>query len=139
MIRFSPHLLAPVKERTTRLRSSSSSPLLPLDYFVNHAKSLSLYRSFIRATRNLGTLEARWHTIKWIRTDFERYKGLVDSVSPRSSITHLWEPILNLLAHDSQQQAKTLLSLGARQLKQLNSTASLIGIDGSKFRGTKSA
>ncbi|KDE07482.1 hypothetical protein MVLG_02346 [Microbotryum lychnidis-dioicae p1A1 Lamole] len=116
MIRFSPHLLAPVKERTTRLRLSSSSPLLPLDYFVNHAKSLSLYRSFIRATRNLGTLEARWHTIKWIRTDFERYKGLVDS-----------------------QQAKTLLSLGARQLKQLNSTASLIGTDGSKFRGTKSA
>ncbi|SCV70359.1 BQ2448_1753 [Microbotryum intermedium] len=122
MIRLSAPLLAPVKPRTTRLRSCNSSPLLPLDYpldsaqFVNHAKSLSLYRSFIRATRNLGNLEARWDTLKWIRTDFERYKGLVDS-----------------------EKAKSLLSLGARQLKQLNSTGSLIGTDGSKFRGTKRA
>ena len=34
-----------------------------------------------------------------------------------------------------QEKAKTLLALGHRQLKQLNSTSMLVGPEGDKWRG----
>ncbi|GAA5864349.1 hypothetical protein JCM8547_005793 [Rhodosporidiobolus lusitaniae] len=89
-------------------------PSLPLDYFINRANALSLYRQFIRATRGLGDANTRWETVEFIRGDFERYRGVVDS-----------------------EKAKTLLALGSRQLKQLHSTGSLIGGDYAKWRGKK--
>lgn len=74
-----------------RLRPSSSpqsrgSRLLTLRFdrplqFINRANALSLYRQFIRATRSLGDAGARWETIEWVRGDFERYRGVVESVS----------------------------------------------------------
>ncbi|KAI5477153.1 hypothetical protein MNV49_006809 [Pseudohyphozyma bogoriensis] len=92
--------------------SRFSSPVLPLDYFLNKAKALSLYRSFIRATRGLGDHRTRFDTVQWIRADFERNRHVVDS-------------------------SKTLLGLGNRQLKQLNSTGMLVGSEGDKWRGMR--
>ncbi|GAA6019260.1 hypothetical protein JCM11491_001293 [Sporobolomyces phaffii] len=106
---------------TTLLRAShrvsrfADTPPLPLDYFINRASALSLYRQFIRSTRTLGGLDARWETVQWIRADFERYRTVVES-----------------------EKSRTLLALGQRQLKQLNATGSLLGGDSSKFRGTRS-
>ncbi|GAA5959969.1 hypothetical protein JCM21900_001444 [Sporobolomyces salmonicolor] len=93
----------------------ANTPALPLDYFINRANALSLYRQFIRATRGLGDARARWETVEWVRGDFERYRDVVES-----------------------EKAKTLLALGHRQLKQLNSTGSLIGGDSAKWRGKRS-
>ncbi|GAA5862388.1 hypothetical protein JCM3774_002500 [Rhodotorula dairenensis] len=90
----------------------ADKPALPLDYFVNRAKALALYRQFVRATKSLGDARTRWETMQWIRNDFERNRAVVDS-----------------------EKCKTLLSLGHRQLKQLGSTSSLIGGNTSKFRG----
>lgn len=36
-----------------------------------------------------------------------------------------------------QVKCKTLLALGGRQLKQLNSTGMLVGSEGDKWRGTR--
>ncbi|BGP19137.1 hypothetical protein JCM10213_006832 [Rhodosporidiobolus nylandii] len=102
--------------RAARPSRFASQPALPLDYFINRANSLSLYRQFIRATRGLGDAAARWETMQWVRGDFERYKGVVES-----------------------EKAKTLLALGHRQLKQLNSTGSLIGGQGDRWRGRRGA
>ncbi|GAA5836729.1 hypothetical protein JCM3766R1_007003 [Sporobolomyces carnicolor] len=99
---------------TTRASRFADKPPLPLDYFLNRAKALSLYRQFIRSTRSLGGLHARWETVQWIRGDFERYRSVVES-----------------------EKSRTLLALGQRQLKQLNATGSLLGGENSKFRGTK--
>ncbi|GAA5892223.1 hypothetical protein JCM6882_003615 [Rhodosporidiobolus microsporus] len=102
------------KQATPRTSRFANKPALPLDYFINRANALSLYRQFVRATRGLGDLTARWETAQFVRGDFERYKDVVDS-----------------------EKAKTLLALGNRQLKQLNSTGSLIGGQGDKWRGRK--
>ncbi|GAA5843304.1 hypothetical protein JCM9279_002056 [Rhodotorula babjevae] len=99
--------------RTSRL---ARTPHLPLDFFIHRASSLALYRQFIRATRSLGDVDARWETVQWVRKDFERYRGMVDS-----------------------EKSKTLLALGQRQLKQLHATGSLIGGDSAKWRGRRSA
>ncbi|GAA6061154.1 hypothetical protein JCM10212_005740 [Sporobolomyces blumeae] len=88
---------------------------LPLEQFINRAKALALYRQFIRATKSLGQRSARWETVQWIRGDFEQYRHVVDS-----------------------EKSRTLLALGQRQLKQLNATGSLLGIDSDKFRGNRS-
>ncbi|GAA5825794.1 hypothetical protein JCM5353_001430 [Sporobolomyces roseus] len=100
-----------VTRRTSRF---ADKPPLPLDYFINRASALSLYRQFIRSTKSLGDLKARWETVQWIRGDFERYKDVVES-----------------------EKSRTLLALGKRQLKQLNSTGSLLTPESSKFRGTR--
>ncbi|GAA5988403.1 hypothetical protein JCM5350_005298 [Sporobolomyces pararoseus] len=100
---------------THRVSRFADKPPLPLDYFINRASALSLYRQFIRSTRSLGGLKARWETVQWIRGDFERYRTVIES-----------------------EKSKTLLALGQRQLKQLNATGSLLGGDNSKFRGTRS-
>ncbi|GAA6054354.1 hypothetical protein JCM3770_003332 [Rhodotorula araucariae] len=111
-MRFAPALhAAAAPARVSRL---AHKPHLPLDYFINRANSLSLYRQFIRATRALGDIHARWETVLWARADFERYRDVVDS-----------------------EKAKTLLALGHRQLKQLHATGSLIGGDSAKWRGRK--
>ncbi|GAA5837329.1 hypothetical protein JCM11251_004968 [Rhodosporidiobolus azoricus] len=102
------------KQAIPRTSRFANKPALPLDYFINRANALSLYRQFIRATRGLGDLNARWETALWVRGDFERYRDVVDS-----------------------EKAKTLLALGNRQLKQLNSTGILIGSEGDKWRGRK--
>ncbi|ORY78031.1 complex 1 protein [Leucosporidium creatinivorum] len=92
----------------------TGKPFLPLDYFLNRTKALSLYRQFIRATKGLGDASARWETVKWVRSDFERYRDVVES-----------------------EKVKTLLALGHRQLKQLNATGSLVGSEGAKWRGQR--
>ncbi|GAA6010852.1 hypothetical protein JCM10207_003959 [Rhodosporidiobolus poonsookiae] len=102
------------QEATARRSRFGSAPPLPLDYFINRANALSLYRQFIRATRGLGDARSRWETVEWVRGDFERYRGVVES-----------------------EKAKTLLALGHRQLKQLNATGSLIGGQGDKWRGKR--
>ncbi|GAA5936074.1 LYR motif-containing protein 2 [Sporobolomyces koalae] len=108
-MRISTTLLA-----THRVSRFADKPALPLDYFINRANALSLYRQFIRATKSLGDLSARWETVQWIRGDFERYRTVIES-----------------------EKSKTLLALGHRQLKQLNATGSLLGGESSKFRGTR--
>lgn len=47
-------------------------------------KVLSLYRSFLRATRNIPNPQARCETIDWLRGDFERKKDETDLVSSLS-------------------------------------------------------
>lgn len=103
--------------------------------FINKANSLSLYRQFIRATRGLGDATARWETIEFVRADFERYKGIVDSVRTLSFLQR-WAGGTDTSLIE-QEKAKTLLALGSRQLKQLNSTGSLIGGASAKWRGRK--
>ncbi|GJN93503.1 hypothetical protein Rhopal_006560-T1 [Rhodotorula paludigena] len=102
------------KHAAPRTSRFANRPQLPLDYFINRANALSLYRQFIRATRSLGDFQARWETVRWVRSDFERYRDVVDS-----------------------EKAKTLLALGQRQLKQMHATGSLIGGDSAKWRGKK--
>ncbi|GAA5973190.1 hypothetical protein JCM11641_006313 [Rhodosporidiobolus odoratus] len=70
-------LAQPIAKRPSRF---ANSPPLPLDFFINRAASLSLYRHFIRASRSLGDLTARWETVEWVRADFERYRGVVESL-----------------------------------------------------------
>ncbi|GAA6039269.1 hypothetical protein JCM8097_003236 [Rhodosporidiobolus ruineniae] len=102
------------KEATPRASRFANKPALPLDYFINRANALALYRQFIRATKGLGDAGARWETMQWVRGDFERYRDVVDS-----------------------EKSKTLLALGHRQLKQMNSSASLLGVQGDKWRGRR--
>lgn len=99
---------------THRASRFADKPPLPLDYFINRANALSLYRQFIRSTKSLGDRTSRWETVQWIRQDFERYRTVTES-----------------------EKSKTLLALGQRQLKQLNATGSLLGGESSKFRGTR--
>ncbi|KAM0786675.1 hypothetical protein ACM66B_002122 [Microbotryomycetes sp. NB124-2] len=104
---------------TTRSRRPSrfnrdDTATLSLDYFLTRAKVLSLYRQFIRATKGFGDIQARWDTVQWVRQDFERYRFIQD-----------------------QTRIKTLISMGQRQLKQINQTGHLIGTDGAKWRGLR--
>jgi hypothetical protein len=74
--------------------------------------------------------------VQFVRGDFERYRNVVDSV--RTPLFNLEgrKAMLTFLSFE-QEKAKTLLALGSRQLKQLNSTGSLIGGETAKWRGRK--
>ena len=43
-------------------------------------RGISLYRSFLRATRNIPNPQARFETVQWLRDDFERARGVTDLV-----------------------------------------------------------
>ena len=45
-------------------------------------RGISLYRSFLRATRNIPNPQARFETVQWLRDDFERARGVTDLVRP---------------------------------------------------------
>jgi hypothetical protein len=82
-------LLAPLLSRLT------GPPVIPLSshalarQFLNKTAALSLYRSFIRATRGLGDLRARQETVAWVRDDFEKYRHEVESVSSYNWMRHV--------------------------------------------------
>ncbi|KAK9899614.1 hypothetical protein P389DRAFT_1862 [Cystobasidium minutum MCA 4210] len=78
------------------------------------SKVLSLYRSFCRETKGLGSLRSRWETVTWIRSEFEQHRKERDLA-----------------------KIKSLLSNGKRQLKQLSNSGMLVGTDGDKFRGKR--
>ncbi|KAN0061286.1 hypothetical protein ACQY0O_006132 [Thecaphora frezii] len=91
---------------------------LTLEHFLLRSKALSLYRSFLRATRDISNPEARWETIQFFRGDFDRYKHEVDVVRIRD-----------------------LLTQGGIFLKQMQGQMSLSAASGgagaSKLRGTR--
>ncbi len=64
-----------------RLITRAALACQSLQQFLNKTAALSLYRSFIRATRGLGDLRARQETVAWVRDDFEKYRHEVESVS----------------------------------------------------------
>ncbi|WFD33251.1 hypothetical protein MCUN1_000064 [Malassezia cuniculi] len=54
-----------------------------LKAFMMRGDVLSLYRSYVRATRN-----ARWETIKWFRSEFERSRGETDLDTIKSQLQY---------------------------------------------------
>lgn len=73
--------LAPAPDYFLDLDLLTNNRFPHLDQFLTRAKVLSLYRQFIRATKGFGDNAARWETVRWVRTDFERYKDVTDQVS----------------------------------------------------------
>ncbi|KAL4402158.1 hypothetical protein ACI68E_001810 [Malassezia pachydermatis] len=59
-----------------------------LKAFLLQAKALALYRSFIRSTRSIPTMEARWETMHWFRTEIERLRNETDPLRMESQLTH---------------------------------------------------
>ncbi|EPQ31393.1 uncharacterized protein PFL1_00728 [Pseudozyma flocculosa PF-1] len=57
-----------------RARAHFAGAKLTLEHFVLRSKALGLYRDFLRATRDIPNPEARWETIQFFRSDFDRYK-----------------------------------------------------------------
>ncbi|KAM0750733.1 hypothetical protein T439DRAFT_288909 [Meredithblackwellia eburnea MCA 4105] len=86
----------------------------PNQQFLDRQRTLSLYRSFLRASRGLGDLQTRQEVIAWVREDFEKYKEVTDP-----------------------ERIKHLHSLARKELKGLNSTTMLVGNDGEKWRGKR--
>ncbi|KDN36418.1 hypothetical protein K437DRAFT_229769 [Tilletiaria anomala UBC 951] len=76
--------------------AGSGDAKLTLEHFLLRAQGISLYRRFIRATRDIHNPDARLETIAWIRSDFDRTKLETDL-----------------------ERIKDFLILGQRQLKQL--------------------
>ncbi|KAI1099692.1 hypothetical protein F4804DRAFT_74551 [Jackrogersella minutella] len=70
---------------TTSIRSyATSSPkdrlgkALGLDHFLLRSRALSLYRSVIRGTRQIGDPTTRAETRNFARAEFERHRDVTD-------------------------------------------------------------
>ncbi|SNX82202.1 uncharacterized protein MEPE_00908 [Melanopsichium pennsylvanicum] len=102
--------------RTARADLKSSQ--LTLEHFLMRSRTLSLYRNYLRATRDIPNPLARWETIQFFRDDFQRYRNETDL-----------------------GKIKDLLMQGHRFLKQMQGQMTLAGAssDGSvnKLRGTR--
>ncbi|PWN51700.1 hypothetical protein IE53DRAFT_385949 [Violaceomyces palustris] len=59
-------------------RSLLSKSNLTLEHFLLRTRVLSLYRSFVRASREIPNPQARWETIEWFRSDMDRFKRETD-------------------------------------------------------------
>lgn len=102
-------------------RTDFKSSKLTLEHFLLRSRGLALYRTYLRATRDIPNPEARWETIQFFRQDFER----------NSHVTEL-------------DNIKDLLMQGHRFLRQMQGQMSLAGAPSSdmqlpKLRGTRQA
>lgn len=99
-------------------RADLRSSHLTLEHFLMRSRTLSLYRKYVRATRDIPHPEARWETIQFFRDDVHRFRNETDL-----------------------EQIKGLLMQGHRFLKQMQGQWTLAGAssDGSanKLRGTR--
>ncbi len=102
--------------RTARADLKSSQ--LTLEHFLMRARTLSLYRKYLRATRDIPNPLARWETIHFFRDDVHRFRHETDL-----------------------EKIKDLLVQGNRFLKQMQGQMTLAGAasDGNanKLRGTR--
>lgn len=94
---------------------------------------MSLYRSFIRASKGLGDAQTRRETVSWVRRDFENGLPLLADQVRRHS-THGEHAAYSFHAL-MQEKARTFFASASRQLKQMSSANMLVGTHGDKFRG----
>ncbi|TKY85286.1 hypothetical protein EX895_006366 [Sporisorium graminicola] len=99
-------------------RADLKSGKLTLEHFLMRGRTLSLYRKYLRATRDIPNPLARWETIQFFRDDVHRFRHETDL-----------------------ERIKDLLIQGNRFLKQMQGQMTLAGAsaDGStnKLRGTR--
>lgn len=86
--------------------TATEPEFLSLKHFLMRGKALSLYRGFIRATRDIPNPVARWETIQWYRDEIEREKHVRDL-----------------------DRLRDLLAQGHRTLKMLQGSMSLSNVD----------
>ncbi|EST10214.1 Complex 1 LYR protein [Kalmanozyma brasiliensis GHG001] len=102
--------------RTARADLKSSQ--LTLEHFLMRSRTLSLYRKYLRATRDIPNPLARWETIQFFRDDVHRFRHETDL-----------------------ERIRDLLMQGHRFLKQMQGQMTLAGAasDGNdnKLRGTR--
>lgn len=99
-------------------RADLKSGQLTLEHFLMRGRTLSLYRKYLRATRDIPNPSARWETIQFFRDDVHRF-----------------------LHETDLERIKDLLMQGHRFLKQMQGQMTLAGAsaDGNanKLRGTR--
>ena len=101
--------------RTARANLRSSQ--LTLEHFLMRSRTLSLYRKYLRATRDIPNPVARWETINFFRDDVQRFRHETDL-----------------------ERIKDLLMQGHRFLKQMHGQMTLAGATteaANKLQGTR--
>ncbi|KAJ1033986.1 hypothetical protein NDA18_000860 [Ustilago nuda] len=103
---------------TRTARADLKSSQLTFEHFLMRSRTLSLYRKYLRATRDIPNPLARWETIQFFRDDVQRFQNETDL-----------------------ERIKDLLMQGHRFLKQMQGQMTLAGAssDGvaNKLRGTR--
>lgn len=51
--------------------------------FIQRARVLAFYRTILRSTRRIPDPATRAETLKFVRDEFERHRGVTDLVGPR--------------------------------------------------------
>ncbi|KAJ9479846.1 hypothetical protein PHBOTO_003359 [Pseudozyma hubeiensis] len=99
-------------------RADLKSSQLTLEHFLMRSRTLSLYRKYVRATRDIPYPSARWETIEFFRDDVHRFRHETDL-----------------------ERIKDLLMQGHRFLKQMQGQWTLAGASSegntNKLRGTR--
>ncbi|KAE8233070.1 hypothetical protein CF326_g1897 [Tilletia indica] len=98
-------------QRQGRRRGRADDDGLTLEHFLLRTRFLALYRSIVRATRDIPNPEARRDTLDWYRSD-------------------LFPPSLKL--ETDLINLKEALAQGYRQLKQIQGQFTLVGAGGIK-------
>ncbi|KAF7542991.1 hypothetical protein G7Z17_g11107 [Cylindrodendrum hubeiense] len=75
-------LLSLSRGYATRRAGSRFGPAMSLDQFLQRSKVLSLYRTILRGTKRIADPTTKAESRKHARDEFERHRGVTDSVRP---------------------------------------------------------
>lgn len=144
-----------VTRRTSRF---ADKPPLPLDYvrqlLLHFHLQIAVWLTQLSLLNSSSTEQVHYHSIDssyarqraWeiSRRGGKRFSGSEAISNAIKTSWNLWVRLQSSLSplwwswqSPAQEKSRTLLALGKRQLKQLNSTGSLLTPESSKFRGTR--